>query len=368
MPYRIHVCCAAQVLRETQSFGSIRTARTPDNSLSLMQLSCRSPGVDDTCAGSAGCTAVRGAAQHSRVRAVSPETSVPSSAEASQWGLWNEATCPEGLDTKNRQGNNPSPDISTGAAVSKPQRHELEGKKRPQTSPELASAGVSSRPSDSDRLDTGEDARSSPRRMLSRLFLQSEMDLSHASRQFAAETHLENSQAQGHSVSFASLPPGILSSTETKRGIVARPVARPATTSAVGGGRENYCYCSCNDRFLGYRGTVPWNRPKSVPIVGVGVSMAEEKMGTQVTDLGINWEAPTPTVWDERQMAMATAAATGQTPAPSRGGKRSGKGGARVVGVSRGGVVIDGRLSKTRKLLRSDVLDAVERAKLPLLQ
>lgn len=325
----------------------------------------------DACPGSAGyTTAVKGAAaQCPRVRAANRETSGPSSPEASHWGLWNEATCPAGLDTANRQqGGGFSAEISTAptGAVSNSQQHVLEeGKKRPQTSPELVPVGVS-RLSESERLEAGEDARNPPRRMHSRLFLQSEMDLSYASREFAAETCAEgNPQVQGHSVSFASLPAGILSSaTETAgRGVAATAAARPATISTVADGREGCCRCT--NRFLGYSGTVPWNRPKSVPVGTIAV----EEMRKQVIDSGIHWETPIPTVWDERRMAMATAAATGQTVRPSRGGTRPGRGGAGVAGVvSRSGVVVDGRLSKTRNLLRSDVLDAVERAKLPLLQ
>lgn len=81
-------------------------------------------------------------------------------------------------------------------------------------------------------------------------------------------------------------------------------------------------------------------------------------------------ELPRARVWDEKKMAAAVAAAvaTGQRMVSS--GKKPG-----VVGwgpgegvVTRGGIIMDSRLANFRGFLRTDVFDAAERARLPMLQ
>lgn len=70
---------------------------------------------------------------------------------------------------------------------------------------------------------------------------------------------------------------------------------------------------------------------------------------------------PRPVVWGEQQLAAAAAAASGRS-------RSAGAAGWWRDGVTIGGVVLDARFAKVRKTLRGDVLDAAERAKLPLLQ
>ena len=81
-------------------------------------------------------------------------------------------------------------------------------------------------------------------------------------------------------------------------------------------------------------------------------------------DLGVIIDVPRPRVWGERQLAAAAAAATGKT----GGAASTGTGGGGGAAALRGDVVLDVRLSKARETLRSDLLDAAERARLPLLQ
>lgn len=81
-----------------------------------------------------------------------------------------------------------------------------------------------------------------------------------------------------------------------------------------------------------------------------------------VIDLGVVSDTvPRPVVWGERQLAAAAAAASGRS-------RSRGAAGWCRDGVTKGGVVLDARFAKVRKTLRGDVLDAAERAKLPLLQ
>ncbi|CAB1105899.1 unnamed protein product [Ectocarpus sp. CCAP 1310/34] len=83
-----------------------------------------------------------------------------------------------------------------------------------------------------------------------------------------------------------------------------------------------------------------------------------------VIDLGVVSDTvPQPVVWGQRQLAAAAAAA-----AASGRSRSAGVAGWWKDGVTKGGVVLDARFAKVRQTLRGDVLDAAERAKLPLLQ
>ena len=99
------------------------------------------------------------------------------------------------------------------------------------------------------------------------------------------------------------------------------------------------------------------DRPITVPGVGNGNEKKDRQL-RQVIDLGVIIDVPRPRVWGERQLMAAAAAAT------EKPGASIGTG----AGASRGDVVLDVRLAKTRETLRSDLLDAAERARLPLLQ
>lgn len=67
-------------------------------------------------------------------------------------------------------------------------------------------------------------------------------------------------------------------------------------------------------------------------------------------------------MWGKQQLAAAAAAAAGRTR------NEAGVAGGVRAGVTKGGVVLDARFAKVRKTLRRDVLEAAERARLPLLQ
>lgn len=152
------------------------------------------------------------------------------------------------------------------------------------------------------------------------------------------------------------------------------PGGRPSTSSAVlpsnrkgGGGGGGTVGEKCwNKGRSSSRGGVSSQDGGGGPDAGGQTPAASGPphagFGHEVIDLGVVSDAtPRPRVWGERQLAAAAAAAAGRTRSEGvRGGVRA--------GVTKGGVVLDSRFAKARKTLRRDVLEAAERARLPLLQ
>lgn len=86
----------------------------------------------------------------------------------------------------------------------------------------------------------------------------------------------------------------------------------------------------------------------------------QQQISHPLIDMGLASDAvPRPIVWNERQMASAAAVAAGRS--SSAGVERGFR-----AGMTKGGVVVDARYAKVRKVLRRDVLEVAERAKLPL--
>ena len=264
---------------------------------------------------------------------------------------------------------------------------------RPQTSPPVAFAP--GRRHDSDGAPDA--CRSPPQRMQSRVFLQSAMDLSlsppgligagggrnggevgcglaggqqqHQRRQGVASA-AGTSRRGLNSASCSDLPLAGAGGSGRRM-----PGGRPSTSSAVlpsnrkgggGGGGGTVGEKCLNKGRSSSRGGVSSQDGGGGPDAGGQTPAASGPphagFGHEVIDLGVVSDVtPRPRVWGERQLAAAAAAAAGRSRSEGvRGGVRA--------GVTRGGVVLDSRFAKVRKTLRRDVLEAAERARLPLLQ
>lgn len=238
--------------------------------------------------------------------------------------------------------------------------------------------------------------RSPPQRMRSRLFLQSAMDLS------LANPSLSGGGTNGGGGGWGAARggggqhhqqerrPGVASAAETSRqgtrlnsascsalqpaggtGGLGRGLTgqRPSTSLAVptsnrsgGGGVGGGGEPSSMQARPASRGDVPQGGG-GPDADGKVAAWGSPHTGHQVIDLGVVSDAaPRPRVWGDRQLGAAAAAAAGRTR------KSEGVGGGFRAGVTKRGVVLDARFAKVRKTLRRDVLEAAERARLPLLQ
>ncbi|CAM9609344.1 unnamed protein product [Ectocarpus fasciculatus] len=233
---------------------------------------------------------------------------------------------------------------------------------RPQTSPSVVFL--------SDRQGSGFEAvgaeRSPPRRMHSRVLLQSARDHSlpppyggagqehQQRRQGVASAPGTNRCAPvNNSASCSSVPAGAITAPWLAS-------ERPRTSSAV-------LTSSRSDGVRDGSATQGSVVPRGHDGLANGQDSRWGPRGLQsshhhVIDLGVVSDTvPRPVVWGERQLAAAAAAASGRS-------RSTGAAGWWRDGVTKGGVVLDARFAKVRKTLRGDVLDAAERAKLPLLQ
>ncbi|CAM9796586.1 unnamed protein product [Ectocarpus sp. 4 AP-2014] len=296
--------------------------------------------------------------------------------EAQNWGLWHESgggggvadVALEGSSETEVEGHR-SPTAASGRrpgttsgclpAANTPKTTPVAN--RPQTSPSVVLL-ADTRGSGS---ETEGGRRSPPRRMHSRVLLQSARDYSlpppcggagqqhQQRRQGVASAPGTNRCAPvKNSASCSSLPAGAT----TAPGLASeRPRASHAvlTSSRSGGVRDGSATQGCvpggHDGFANGQDSRWWQR---------GLQSDHQ----HVIDLGVVSDtAPRPVVWGERQLAAAAAAASGRS-------RSAGAAGWWRDGVTKGGVVLDARFAKVRKTLRGDVLDAAERAKLPLLQ
>ena len=251
-------------------------------------------------------------------------------------------------------------------------RRSLDGVVRPQTSPHDARGSADHGGSEG---IVGRHAKSTPPCMQSRLFLQSAMDRSLSSRGWGGGGSRAASPENFQNTSSASSLPArrfedgeSLLIHSTRGGGEERSRSRSAGPSPNGFQDGISSPGFSRERGAAAGGAVPHTVPRTVshtdrPITVPGVGKGNEKKKhqlRQVIDLGVIIDVPRPRVWGERQLVAAAAAATGKPGASSRTG-----GG---VGASRADVVLDVRLAKARETLRSDLLDAAERAQLPLLQ
>ncbi|CAM9739817.1 unnamed protein product [Ectocarpus sp. 6 AP-2014] len=296
--------------------------------------------------------------------------------EAQNWGLWHEGggagggadMALEGFSETEVEGHR-SPTAASGRrpgttsgclpAANMPKTTTVAN--RPQTSPSVVFL--------SDTRGSGSETeggrRSPPRRMHSRVLLQSARDHSlppphggvgqqhQQRRQGVASAPGTNRCAPvNNSASWSSVPTGAT----TAPGLASE---RPRTSSVVltssrGGGVPDGSATQGSapggrDGFADGNDSRWWQR---------GLQSNHQ----HVIDLGVVSDTvPRPVVWGERQLAAAAAAASGRS-------KSAGAAGWWRDGVTKGGVVLDARFAKVRKTLRGDVLDAAERAKLPLLQ
>lgn len=279
------------------------------------------------------------------------ETGAQSTSEKCQWSLWSDGERPDDfstLDATNNQRRRPqtTPDISPGMQMGGTAKYLWNGaeQQRPQTSPSLTHAGFSERSAHTARVTAP------PPRMQSRLYLQSAMDLS---------------QRSSRDWGGAGISPKDI---VTNRPCTSVPreeraplgaAKRPSTSSAAIG-------LSRAGRGFGQEGPPDEggvNVSQGRAFFPMGVGEGRKVRVSEIIDLGVVADVPRPRVWDDQQMAAAAAAATGKKSVPL-GGRGCGGG----VVMSRGGVVVDARLANVRKTLRRELLDAAERAKLPLLQ
>lgn len=248
---------------------------------------------------------------------------------------------------------------------------------RPQSSPTVVP--VPGRQGGIDEASRREACRSPPQRMRSRVFLQSAMDLSLVPPGLSDDGNNGSKGTWGAAGGGQqNRRPGVASAAETSRRAARLNSAscsalQPAGTGGLAGGRPSTSSAVLTSGGGGGERSLVKGRSASrggVSQDGGGGLDADDGQtsawgpphtGNQVIDLGVvSDSAPRPRVWGERQLAAAAAAA---------GRARSdGVGGGVRAGVTKGGVVLDARFAKVRKTLRRDVLEAAERARLPLLQ
>lgn len=309
-----------------------------NHSQSLMQLSFRSPAWPTE----ASLDTIGETKTHEKTSAT---------AEARQWGLWHEDT---GTDVPEESDNYEAVAQNKTFAAPYDQPGMPQGHFQTSLNTEAVSEVYGTIP-------VLRYAKSTPPRLRSRLFMQSAMDLSFASREWGRPVQSSPEIRPKSLCIFSSVGGGSI-----ERDVPGIGKYRPKTSSAelnqsryqdvkYGGGY-------CQERALKHEGKVHHsNRPISVPIgLGGGSRRKTEAQQERFIDLGVVGGVAISTVWDNTKMAAAAAAASGKT-AVSEGGWGN-------AIVSKGGVVLDVRLAKLRKTLRSEVLDAAERAKLPLLQ
>eukprot|EP00752_Nemacystus_decipiens_P008313 g7431.t1 len=408
------------------------TAQFDVHSESLRQLSFRSPAWAmaapelSVCEGSSGSSVAIGTVAGGREATFKTagrvkdhqQRYVGPGSQAKHWGLWHESEGTDGeWDDTVGSGADAEPAESPGPEARQDDSPALEaaskrahgggvGMPRPGTtsacSPNPNTPRQSHRPQTSPpkvlvpcRQDGNDDAgggrvacRSPPQRMQSRLFLQSAMDLSlsptglagggrsgddgewgepRQQRRPGVTSAVDVSRRGLNSASCSDLPPA--GTRGFGRGL---PGNRPSTSSAALSSNRQ----SGGDGNAGEKGSMggrPASRggisaldasdgPGADGQLPVAPGSPHAGYGHQVIDLGVVSDAtPRPRVWGEQQLAAAAAAAAGRT-------RNEGVGAGIRTGVTRGGVVLDARLAKVRKTLRRDVLEAAERARLPLLQ
>ncbi|CAM9866966.1 unnamed protein product, partial [Ectocarpus sp. 12 AP-2014] len=363
-------------LLEMQGSGTVDTFSSSAHDLdahsdSLKQLSFRSPAwamAGTEVSLSAGEAAMSKA--DSFVSSTQQHRAGGGGGEAQNWGLWHEGggagvgadVALEGFSETEVEGHR-SPTPASGRrpgttsdclpAANTPKITTVAD--RPQTSPSVVFL-ADARGSGSE-IEGGR--RSPPRRMHSRVLLQSARDHSlppacggagqqhRQRRQGVASAPGTNRCAPvNNSASCSSVPAGAT----TAPGLASeRPrTSSAALTSSRSGGVQNGSATQGSapgghGGFANGQDSRWWQR---------GLQSNHQ----HVIDLGVVSDTvPRPVVWGERQLAAAAAAASGRS-------RSAGAAGWWRDGVTKGGVVLDARFAKVRKTLRGDVLDAAERA------
>lgn len=351
---------------EAQGFGGIHPGHPGQSSL------VGSGSLSDPIArGSAGCG-------RSKTYSESPVDT-----DADQWGLWHESSLEE-EESRNLRGladgsqqhlsrdARSAPNLMPGGVLS----GSLDD--RPRTSPDQGKSHAST--------SDGGGGRRAPKRMHSRLLMQSTMDVS-TSNWTDGEMLSPESNIFGDSwreQSAYSAPSKRYYSDSTQRPTTS-PSRIGATVQHSGAKSEhNHGLVTTtvdNTRnsggvWPGHPGSINSPQPRlSGPqhleqscggAMKLHTSSWQYQSGFSDTT-GLTAQVPIPKVWGSKQMMAAVAAATEGHPASSR--ERAATKGGKLVWLSDGGAVqVEDKLSKARNTLRGDLFEAAERAALPLLQ